>query len=64
METYVIALAPVMGTAFLAYCAWTIKMILDVSKIQAATVAKLDAVQENTVHTAARVDALVSARFS
>ena len=43
---------------------WIVKMILDLTKLVAATVAKLEAVDAKTTHQETRIDMLVSSRFS
>ena len=56
---FLIALIPMVAM----YVGWITKMIVDVSKTQAATVAKLEAMTVQAAHQETRIDMLVSSRF-
>lgn len=59
MESYAVACIPIAAV----YVGWTIKMIMEAVKTNAATVAKLEMVVVEQSSQGDRIDALVLSRF-
>ena len=57
---FLVAIVPVVAMIV----GWIIKMILDLTKLVAATVAKLESIDARATHQETRIDMLVSSRFS